>query len=110
MYFVYVLRCGDGSLYCGSTPDYKRRIKEHFLRLPAAAKYTKSHRVTGVECVWEADDKVAAMKLEYRFKKLQREKKLRLLENPSAVGKLIPELSGYSFSNITGVKIEDCLN
>ena len=110
MYFVYVLRCGDGSLYCGSTPDYKRRIKEHFLRLPAAAKYTKSHRVTYVECVWETSDKIAAMKLEYRFKKLQREKKLRLLENPSAVGKLIPELSGYSFSHIPGVKIEDCLN
>ena len=104
MYFVYVLRCGDGSLYCGSTPDYKRRIKEHFLRLPAAAKYTKSHRVTGVECVWEAGDKIAAMKLEYRFKKLQREKKLRLLEN------LIPELSEYSFSHIPVVKIEDCLN
>lgn len=110
MYFVYVLRCGDGSLYCGSTPDYKRRIKEHFLRLPAAAKYTKSHRVTYVECVWETSDKIAAMKLEYRFKKLQREKKLRLLENPSAVGKLIPELSGYSFSHIPVVKIEDCLN
>ena len=50
------------------------------------------------------------MKLEYRFKKLPREKKLRILENPSVVGKLITELSGYSFIHIPEVKIEDCLN
>lgn len=110
MYYVYVLRCKDGSLYCGSTPDYKRRIREHFLRLPGAAKYTKSHRVTGVECVWEAGGKATAMKLEYRFKKLPREEKLRLLEDPSAVGKLIPSLSENSFAHIPKVKIEDCLD
>ncbi len=109
MYYVYVLRCEDGSLYCGSTADYKKRIREHFLRLPAAAKYTKSHKAVGIECVWKVGDKSSAMKLEYRFKKLPRSKKILLLDCPFDVGRFITELEGCSFLPVLDVKLEDCL-
>jgi len=109
MYYVYVLRCKDGSLYCGSTADYKRRISEHFLKLPAAAKYTKSHPVEEVEAVWSANDKTAAMKLEYHFKRLPRKEKLLLIKEPGNIAKYIPKLSGLGFSVVQNVKIENCL-
>ncbi len=108
MYYVYVLHCEDGSLYCGSTSDYKKRIREHFMRLPTAAKYTKSHRVDSVECVWAAADKISAMKLEYRFKKLVRGEKLSLLKDSSNISRFIPELKEYSFVHVSEVKLEDC--
>ena len=44
MYFVYILKCSDNSLYTGITSDLERRIKEHDWLLPWWAKYTSSRR------------------------------------------------------------------
>lgn len=43
MWYVYMLRCGDGSLYTGSTTDVARRLREHQIgtgakNIPAAAR------------------------------------------------------------------------
>lgn len=108
MYYTYVVECSDGSLYCGVASDARRRIREHYLRLPRAAKYTKSHQVTGVAAVWESDDKVSAMKLEYRFKTLQRNEKLRLIHNQDGVGAYIKELDGISFRPVS-ISLSDCI-
>lgn len=35
-HYVYLLRCADGSLYTGMTPDIVRRLRQHVERLPAA--------------------------------------------------------------------------
>jgi putative endonuclease len=40
-WFVYVLRCGDGSLYTGVTTDVYRRLAEHAAGGPRAAKYLR---------------------------------------------------------------------
>lgn len=40
-WFVYVLRCGDGSLYTGVTTDVDRRLAEHASGGPRAAKYLR---------------------------------------------------------------------
>jgi putative endonuclease len=40
-WFVYVLRCGDGSLYTGITTDVPRRLAEHASGGPKAAKYLR---------------------------------------------------------------------
>ena len=45
-HYVYLLRCADGSLYTGMTPDIARRLRQHVERLPGCAKYTRSHPVT----------------------------------------------------------------
>ncbi|MBQ3893105.1 MAG: GIY-YIG nuclease family protein [Mailhella sp.] len=41
---VYLVRCADGSLYCGITTDLARRIAMHNGDLPGGAKYTRSRR------------------------------------------------------------------
>jgi len=48
---VYLVQCGDGSLYCGITTDVNRRIYEHN-ETNRGAKYTRAHRpVSLVDCV-----------------------------------------------------------
>ena len=96
MFFVYMLRCGDDSLYTGFTDDIRKRIYAHYHQLKTAAKYTKSHKVTGLAALWNCKDPTAARKLEYRIKQLEREKKLLLIENPKAVSEFFPELAEKS--------------
>ena len=76
VWFVYLLRCGDGSLYCGITDDVSRRLEAH-----AAGKGAKYARGRGpLELVYteacESDS--GALKREAAIKKLKRQEKLRL--------------------------------
>ena len=76
-YWVYILRCGDGSLYTGSAVDPERRLAVH--RSGRGSKYTRSH--LPVELVYreELPDKSAALRREIAIKKLSREEKLQLI-------------------------------
>ena len=75
--FVYLLRCSDGSLYCGWTTDIQRRLREH--EAGAASRYTCSRRP--VEVAWSRPmpSRSAAMREEARIKRLSRPQKLRLV-------------------------------
>lgn len=75
-YFVYLLRCGDGSLYCGSTNDLGARIAAH--NAGKGAKYTRSRLPVTLAYFERAADKSAALKREYAVKRLPRAKKLQL--------------------------------
>ena len=75
MYFVYVLRCVDSSLYCGYTTDVAHRIKAHSGALKGGAKYTKSRPPIRVEAVWKCADKGTAMSLEKLIKNLVKQDK-----------------------------------
>lgn len=109
MFFVYILRCEDGSLYTGMTDDPKKRIYAHYHRLKTCAKYTKSHPVCALEGLWKCEGDSAARKLEYRIKRLKREEKLSLIAFPEGIGGFFPELSEYSFEPETEIKFEDCI-
>ncbi len=82
MYYVYMLRCMDNSIYTGITNQMKKRYMCHTSKLPSAAKYTKSREVIGVEAIWGASDKSHALRLEYRIKRLTKPKKEQLIKNP----------------------------
>ena len=75
--FVYMLRCGDGSLYCGWTNDLERRVEEH--RGGRASRYTRSR--LPVELAWsrEMASRSEAMREEARIKRLSRADKLHLV-------------------------------
>lgn len=75
MYYTYLLRCKDGSLYGGIASDLKRRMKEHFSKAPTCARYTKSHPPLCLCAAWESEDRASASRLEYRIKHLSKEKK-----------------------------------
>lgn len=75
-YYVYLLRCGDGSLYAGITTDPDRRLRQHQGLCPGGAKYTALRGAEGFAALWSASDRAAASRLEYRLKKLSRAQKL----------------------------------
>lgn len=93
MYYVYLLRCGDGSLYAGITTDPARRLAEHQGRGGRGARYTAARRALRMEGVWTAEDRSSASRLEYRFKRLTRAEKETLLRNGTVPGL---DLSGHS--------------
>lgn len=75
---MYLLRCADGSLYCGWTSDLRRRLAAH--RLGSASRYTRSRRPVELAAVIPAADRSAALREEARIKRLPRTAKLELIE------------------------------
>ena len=75
---LYMLRCGDSSLYTGITTDIDRRLEEH--RTGKGAKYTRGRGP--LELVYSEDcgDKSTALRRELEIKALPREEKLKLTE------------------------------
>lgn len=80
MPFVYILRCGDGSLYCGIAKDVDRRLEQH--RCGVASKYTRSH--LPVTLVWtrRVVSWSRALQEEHRIKTLTKAEKERLVARP----------------------------
>ena len=74
--FVYLLRCADGSLYCGWTTDVERRLGQH--QAGTASRYTSARRP--VEVAWSRamGSRSEAMREEARIKRLSRDEKLLL--------------------------------
>lgn len=80
MYYIYMLRCIDDTIYTGITTDIERRMLEHFSRDEKCAKYTKRHKAKKLEAVWETETRAKASKLEYHIKTLSKDKKERLIK------------------------------
>ena len=81
--FVYLLRCSDGTLYCGWTTDPERRARQH--QAGTASRYTRRRRP--VELVWQAEvaDRSAALREEWRIKRLSRDEKWALVRGVGPV-------------------------
>ena len=79
MYYVYLLRCADGTLYTGFTNDLVRRLAAH--NAGRGAKYTRGRRP--VELVyWESfSNKSSALRREYAIKQLPRRQRLTLIQS-----------------------------
>ena len=73
MNYVYLLRCADGSLYCGWTTDLAARVETH--NRGKGAKYTRS-RLPVKLVWWEAyEDRHAALSREWHIKQMRRDQK-----------------------------------
>lgn len=81
-YYVYMLRCTDGSLYTGITTDVKRRFAEHQAGGAAGAKYTRNHPPKEIAAVWQAENRSVASRLEWRLKHLTKAQKEVLCKEP----------------------------
>jgi len=75
MYFIYLVRCKDNSLYCGQTKDLEKRIKEHNCSNVRGARYTKWRRPVKLVYFEEVVTISDALKREYIIKKLSKQKK-----------------------------------
>ncbi len=75
--WVYMLRCGDGSLYTGWTNDLERRVAKHMAG--KASRYTASRLPVELAFARAMADRAAAMREELRIKRLSRTQKLALI-------------------------------
>lgn len=78
-YFVYILRCNDGTLYTGITTDLERRVSEHNNSL-LGARYTQGRRPVTLVYSKRCKNRGEGTKEEASLKKLTRKAKLLLLE------------------------------
>lgn len=76
-WFVYMVRCGDGSLYTGITVDVEKRVALH--NDGKGAKYTRAR--IPVKLVWSAEMQTAtdARKAEVDLKRLSKKEKEELI-------------------------------
>ncbi|KKP34464.1 MAG: Endo/excinuclease amino domain protein [Candidatus Roizmanbacteria bacterium GW2011_GWA2_32_13] len=79
MYFIYILRCSDNSLYCGQTNNLKRRIQEHNSD-DSKSKYTRARRPIKLVYFEKYKTVNEALKRECEIKKLTKEKKENLIK------------------------------
>ncbi len=82
MFYTYIIRCEDNTLYTGITTDPKRRFREHFSKSKECAKYTFRHGVVKMEALWSSPDRSSASRLEYQIKKLTKICKEALINEP----------------------------
>lgn len=77
-WLVYLLRCSDGSLYCGITNDLPRRVRAH--NLGKGARYTRSRRPVELVAAGSKMTKSDALQLEYHIKQVPADRKLFALQ------------------------------
>ena len=77
-WYVYILRCADGTLYTGSTNDPDRRLAAH--NAGKGAKYTRCRLPVTMVYREEVPDKSAALQREWAVKQMKRSEKLDMIE------------------------------
>lgn len=79
MYFVYLIECGDGSIYTGITTNVKRRFSEH--KNGKGGHYTSSKQVVRILYTEKLKTRSEATKREFEIKSWSRKDKLNLIKN-----------------------------
>ena len=77
-WYVYILKCGDGTLYTGITDDVSARLQAH--REGKGAKYTRGRGPLELIYQEEAENHSAAAKREWQIKQLKKQEKLLLCQ------------------------------
>lgn len=77
-WYLYILRCRDGSLYTGITTDVQARLEAH--RAGKGAKYTRGRGPLELVYSENCGDHSAALKREFQVKALPRAEKMKLIE------------------------------
>lgn len=88
MNYVYLLRCADGTLYCGWTTDLQSRLRAH--NRGRGAKYTRSR--LPAELVYQEawEDRHAALSREWHLKRLSRAEKEALIREGQGAAEKSP--------------------
>lgn len=77
MNYVYILRCGDGSLYTGWTNELTQRVAAH--AAGRGGKYTRSHLPVELVYTESFDTREQALSREWHIKRMTRQQKLALI-------------------------------
>ena len=79
IWYLYILRCKDDSLYTGITTDVEKRLEAH--RAGKGAKYTRGRSPLELVYREECGNHSDALKREWEIKGMPREQKLLLIQN-----------------------------
>jgi putative endonuclease len=79
MYYLYILRCADKTLYTGVTTDLDRRVKEHNSG-KIGAKYTRGRRPVTLVYSKKFKSQSKAQKEEYRIKRMPKIEKVMIIK------------------------------
>ena len=89
-YSLYIVRCGDGSLYTGIATDVERRLREHESGL-RGARYLRGRGPLRLEFTEHLGDRGTAQRFEHRVKRLQRDEKEALIAGRRSLSDLLPD-------------------
>lgn len=78
IWYVYILQCGDNTLYCGVTPDIEKRLEQH--RCGKGAKYTRGRGPLELVYSEQLPTHSDALRREIAIKQLSRSEKLKLID------------------------------
>src|SRR5471032_2476852 len=90
-WFVYIVQCGDGSLYTGITKDVKRRCQQH--NAGTASRYTRSRRPVKLVYHEPRPDQSSALKREAAIKAMTRRGKLTMMQKWKKPAKGVREIA-----------------
>jgi len=79
-WFVYLVRCQDGTLYCGIAKDLTRRVAEHN-STDKGAKYTRGRRPVQLVYAEEVASRAQATQREGQIKRMTRPQKMALIKD-----------------------------
>lgn len=79
LWVVYLVRCHDGTLYCGIAKDLKRRLTEHN-SADKGAKYTRGRQPVELVYTEQAASRAKATKREGKIKRMTRAQKMALIQ------------------------------
>ena len=88
---VYMLECGDGTLYTGITDDFLRRFKAH--AEGRGAKYTRGRGPLKLRYLESVPDKSTALKREHALKQLRRSEKMAIIQEKEREIKSLLEIN-----------------
>jgi putative endonuclease len=88
-WFVYLVRCRDGSLYTGIATDVGRRIAEHEGYAGKGAKFLRGRGPLHLECVREIGARDLALRVERQIKRLPKARKEELVQHEARLDDLV---------------------
>ena len=84
-WFVYLVRCSDGSFYAGVTTDLERRVRQHNGEIVGGSNYTRARRPVALAWYKECENRSVAQQREYSVRRLSRREKQCLAVKAAAV-------------------------
>ncbi len=87
VWYVYMVRCRDNSLYTGITTDIKRRLEQHRGERKGGAKYLRGKAPLVLVYRKRIGTKSCALRREYMIKKMSRQQKSKLIKGRACRGR-----------------------
>jgi putative endonuclease len=91
-WYLYLIRCRDGSLYTGITTDVARRFAEHQGKRVGGAKYLKGRGPLALVLRRKVGSRSVALRVEQKVKKMPKTKKEKLIKDRKHLQKIIKQI------------------